>query len=421
MQTANNQSKKKRLLVAAGIFVLPVLVIALVIFGLTRSKKKANSAATGTSAFNAHFPAPNLPKADRNKFEMYMQAQQDSVKLKEQQDKDPNLKTTAVPDHVPSFPKSSGNPTGEKGSFKGDNGITPSQDANEKKVNDQLQRLYSALGSKKEESGDTRYSPVTAPVNSSTDNNQLSKLEFLMASLQKKDTVPDAKLQQVNTVLDKVLDIQHPERVSQHPVSPGAPNLSLAVGTLPPGQSADNPGPNNESTGSNGFYGLDEGLDSSTATASAIEAVINEDQTVQSGSIVKLRLMQDIFVGGHLIPANTFIFGPCSIDGERVNIQLSDAIYDSRIYPIKLRVFDAWDGLQGLFVPGAITRDVVKEGVAQGVGGVNIGSLDPSLSAQALSAGIETTKDLISRKIRIVKVTLKAGHLAILRIADTNH
>jgi hypothetical protein len=42
-------------------------------------------------------------------------------------------------------------------------------------------------------------------------------------------------------------------------------------------------------------------------------------------------------------------------------------------------------------------------------------SLDPSLAAQATTAGIAAAKTLISKKVRLVKVTLPAGYALFLQ------
>lgn len=149
-------------------------------------------------------------------------------------------------------------------------------------------------------------------------------------------------------------------------------------------------------------------------------AVVHSTQTIVSGAIVKLRLLQDIYIRGQRIPANSFIYGPATITGERITVQLTNVAYAEKIFPIALKVYDAADGLEGIYVPGMITRDIVKENMSQGVSGLTLGTLDPSLGAQAASAGIETARNLLSRKIRLVKATLKEGHLVILRPLSQN-
>jgi hypothetical protein len=79
------------------------------------------------------------------------------------------------------------------------------------------------------------------------------------------------------------------------------------------------------------------------------------------------------------------------------------------------------DGLEGIFVPGAVTRDVTKEGISQGISGMGITSLDPSLGAQAAAAGIETAKSLLSKKVKAIIVTVRAGHRVLLQPAHAGH
>jgi hypothetical protein len=73
------------------------------------------------------------------------------------------------------------------------------------------------------------------------------------------------------------------------------------------------------------------------------------------------------------------------------------------------------DGIDGIYVPGAITRDVAKGSAERAVQGININTLDPSLGAQAASASIEAAKTLLSRKAKLVKVTVKAGYQVLLQ------
>lgn len=73
------------------------------------------------------------------------------------------------------------------------------------------------------------------------------------------------------------------------------------------------------------------------------------------------------------------------------------------------------DGIEGVYVPGAITRDVAKGSADRAVQGIGFTTLDPSLGAQAANAGIEAAKTLLSKKAKLVKVTVKAGYQVLLR------
>jgi hypothetical protein len=91
----------------------------------------------------------------------------------------------------------------------------------------------------------------------------------------------------------------------------------------------------------------------------------------------------------------------------------------SSVYPVALQVYDL-DGMAGIHVPGAITRDVLKQSAAEGVGGMGIIAADGSLGAQAAEAGIETAKTLFSRKLALVRVTIPAGYHVLLRNQSLN-
>ena len=73
------------------------------------------------------------------------------------------------------------------------------------------------------------------------------------------------------------------------------------------------------------------------------------------------------------------------------------------------------DGLIGIHIPGSINRDVSKESANEAITGVGMTTLDPSLAAQATSAGIQAAKSLLSKKVKLVKVTVKAGYSVLLK------
>ena len=73
------------------------------------------------------------------------------------------------------------------------------------------------------------------------------------------------------------------------------------------------------------------------------------------------------------------------------------------------------DGMAGICIPGAITRDVAKESADRSMQEVSFSTMDPSIGAQAASAGITAAKTLFSKKVKLIKVTLKAGYHVLLR------
>lgn len=420
MQPANHP--KKRLLGALLIFGLPLLIIGIILLILLNKHPGDQKKAASAGAFNPQMPAPNLQKGEKNKLELYMDAEKDSLRRQQALHSDPYAKTAgALPLDSVIPVKGHLTPGIPQRSF-GSGPVVP-VDTNERKVNEHLAKLYAAMRSTPASPGTPDGSPPAFnPAATSLPGTEVDRLERLEAGLRHQDTSTNPQLQQINTLLDKVLAIQHPERLAASNPPSGGKTSVFPVSASAPDSNRRAEAPDNDAaapaTGydesNNAFYGLSGNDDAPAATAASIRAVIHADQKVQSGSVVKLRLLQDIYVKGVRIPANSFIFGPCSISNERVTVHLSQVQFGGMVYPIDMKVLDGADGLEGLYVPGAISRDVIKEGAGQGVSSLGLANLDPSLGAQAAAAGIETAKTLFTRKIQLITATLKAGHLAIL-------
>ena len=73
------------------------------------------------------------------------------------------------------------------------------------------------------------------------------------------------------------------------------------------------------------------------------------------------------------------------------------------------------DGQEGIYIPGSISRTVAKESVNNAIGGMNATTIDPSFGTQAVSAGIEAAKALAGKKIKLIKMTVRAGYKVLLK------
>src|SRR5690606_24035731 len=131
--------------------------------------------------------------------------------------------------------------------------------------------------------------------------------------------------------------------------------------------------------------------------------------TLVNGAVIKLRLQQDIYINGSLIPRGQFLFGLVSLNGERLEIEIESIRNKQQLLPVRLKVFDM-DGIEGIYIPGAITRDVAKQSADHSLQLVELSGMDQSLKTQAASAGLNTAKNLLSKKIKLVKVSVKAGY-----------
>jgi conjugative transposon TraM protein len=217
-------------------------------------------------------------------------------------------------------------------------------------------------------------------------------------------------------MLDKILDVQHPERVQEKLKQTSEANKGqvFAVSSTKNENSItllDNDHIAGGST--NGFYSV-TGTTAIADSQNAIQAVIHETQTLVDGSTVKLRLVNDVFVNGVHIAKDNFLFGTASLKSERLNVKINSMRYNNSLFPVELSVYDM-DGLAGIYIPGAITRDVAKQSADRSMQTLGLTSLDPSWQAQAAGAGIEAAKTLFSKKVKLIKVQVKAGYKVLLR------
>ena len=162
----------------------------------------------------------------------------------------------------------------------------------------------------------------------------------------------------------------------------------------------------------NHFYSV--GSLKTASEQNAIQAVIHENILALTGSTIKMRLLTDFRIGEVVIPQGTFVFGFGSITGERYQIRVSSFNFNNNIYPVHFVVHDL-DGIEGLYIPGLIEREQIKNSGSQMLGSTPIISSSSSLTGQIAQQGISATQNLFSRKIAQIKVNLKANYHILLK------
>ena len=155
-----------------------------------------------------------------------------------------------------------------------------------------------------------------------------------------------------------------------------------------------------------------------SANKNSIRACISQTVTLTSGKELQLRLMEPIQVRDLLIPANTLITGPCQIGGERLNVTVTSIQYAGNIIPVQLQVYGT-DGQAGISVPGNDAVTAAKE-VASSLAsstGSSIMISDNAGSQLAADLGkglIQGASQFVSKKMSMVRVTIKAGYQVLL-------
>lgn len=155
------------------------------------------------------------------------------------------------------------------------------------------------------------------------------------------------------------------------------------------------------------------------SSRNTIRACIHEDQTIVDGQSIRLRLLEPMRAGNLVLPANTLLTGKGTIQGERLGISVTMLEYEGTLLPVELTVYDN-DGQEGIYIPGSMETSAAKE-VAANVGqnlGTSVSITNQTAGDQLLAelgkGAIQGASGYISKKMRTVKVHLKAGYTLLL-------
>lgn len=146
--------------------------------------------------------------------------------------------------------------------------------------------------------------------------------------------------------------------------------------------------------------------------ADFIKVVIDENLTGYAGSRIRLRLLDDIEAGTFRIAKGTYLYALITgFSGQRVELTVSSILFENRILPVKLMVYDL-DGLLGLYVPESAFREFTKDLGTNTVQGVTIdgsgnGSVASQFAMSTASKLFESTSSAIAGLIRKNKAKIK--------------
>lgn len=163
---------------------------------------------------------------------------------------------------------------------------------------------------------------------------------------------------------------------------------------------------------------------SNTVNKNTIAAVVAGNQSVIDGESVKLRTSEPMWIGNRLIPKNTTIVGSASIQGERLGIEITSIECQGSIYDVELQVYDS-DGQEGINIPGNMESDALHE-IGANMGSTMGSSINISTNTGAQIASdvgrglINGVSQYLTKKMRTVKVHLKAGYRVMLHQPEDN-
>jgi conjugative transposon TraM protein len=420
-QNPHKLAKHRKFLMVLPLLAMPF--VAMIFWALGGGKEVGNVPSRDNDRLNLELPNAQFDEDAKawEKLSLYQKAQRDSMKRQQARSNDPYF-------NFNSLDVFNDSDRGAKDSSRRLNSSLGSVNHNANgraaQVKRKMDELYKAInGTTNEEA-----KPNSITSSYSEDANKVSgltsdvdRLESMMEMMQAGGG-NDKEMQEIQSMLDKVLDIQHPERVNERIREHSKKNpkqvfrVSIAsdesVGLMQ-NQTINTDSSGTEIIEQNQFYGLNAN-NSSIDIPNTFAAEIYGTQVLITGSIARLKLNDDIYVNGMLIPKNQFVFGICALNGERLTVTIKSIRSGNSIFPVSLDVFDL-DGLEGIYVPGALARSAVKESSNETISGLQLNTIDPTLKIQAANAGIETVKDILSKKTKLIKVSVKAGYKILLR------
>lgn len=143
-----------------------------------------------------------------------------------------------------------------------------------------------------------------------------------------------------------------------------------------------------------------------------IKAIIDENVKGYAGSRLRIRLLEDITVGKHLVKKGNYLYAQITgFSAQRVLFSITSILQGDRIFTMKLNLYDN-DGLQGLYVPASAFREFSKELGVNSSSGISINSSGDSgteLAMGVLQRMFQTSSTALARLIRQNKAGIKFG------------
>lgn len=208
---------------------------------------------------------------------------------------------------------------------------------------------------------------------------QSAELEHLEKLLQQKQEsrAPDPQMEQLSGMLDKIMQIQNPSLTKAQPnaVKPVVKDSAFK----------------------------------------AIPALIDGNQKVKPGGVVKLRLLDSIVINGIIYPKGQSLSGLCAVTNQRLLLDIKNIRMGTAIIPVNLTVF-SMDGMAGIAAPEAELGEAAGDGANGAFENMQFLSADYGIGTQAATAGISAAKSLLGKKVRKIRVRLKGGETVLLRI-----
>ncbi|QDH81185.1 conjugative transposon protein TraM [Echinicola soli] len=385
-------TQQRTLLLVLPLFVLP-FILAFAWAGQGTPNKDA-----APMRLRAELPGPQLETKALSKMELYQQKAKADRRKQEMARMDPYLKDRELPKAKESRALLSLSEAGRLGQSESE--LMEKLEL----LDRQLKQPTAVVQPEKQQQ---KAATISQKVPSEL-SRDIAQLEGLMERMQ--PSGPDPELQQLEGMLDKILDVQHPGRVESRirEKQLERPRFTVEKEHNRDLEGQQEIGPHREEE-QNAFYGLEEHKPMAHAVEPAIAAEIAEETVLERQGRIKLKLLEKVRVNGMEYPPGSIVYGQASLDGNRVRLAVSSLRSGNHILPVSLEAYDH-DAMPGIPISGSLGQELQQgAGNALVTGMPNMAS-GMTLETQMASAGVSAAKGLFRKKNKAVKVTLKVGH-----------
>lgn len=163
-----------------------------------------------------------------------------------------------------------------------------------------------------------------------------------------------------------------------------------------------------QKTSSKGFYSIDS---NKRVKSENIRAVVHgEHKNMTVGSMIKLRLLDNIKIGDIQIPRNTFIYGRLSFGNGRAQIEIDNINYENEIIPFNGVIYDQ-DGFKGIYIPDNVISDTKKEAASDVIYGVDVKIPTSTFLGSGINAISGAIQKAVSGSVRDKKISVSTNYL----------
>ena len=145
-----------------------------------------------------------------------------------------------------------------------------------------------------------------------------------------------------------------------------------------------------------------------------LKVVVDRTTVLKEGNNVVLRLLETAKVQGLHIPRQSRLIAVAKIEGNRMHLLIKSIEVDGHIIAVKLSAYDT-DGQEGVYIPGSEDINALKEvganiGGSMGTSFTFASSAKDQIISEAARGVMQGASQLLQKKLRTIKVTLKGGY-----------